>query len=55
MVTHVVGHLVDRLCICWPVCTSYAQVAEALEGKCRVLKMDSDDESEMASALNVSI
>ena len=30
------------------------QVAQALDGKCRVLKMDSDDESEMASTLNVS-
>lgn len=30
------------------------QVAEALKGKCRVFKLDSDDESDMSSTLNVS-
>lgn len=30
------------------------QVADALEGKCRVFKLDSDEHSDMASALNVS-
>lgn len=30
------------------------QVAHALDGKCRVLKMDSDDEADMAATLNVS-
>ncbi|CAM9471188.1 unnamed protein product, partial [Hapterophycus canaliculatus] len=30
------------------------QVSQALEGKCRVLKLDSDEEEAMAGALNVS-
>lgn len=31
-----------------------AQLSQALEGKCRVLKMDSDEEEDMAGTLNVS-
>lgn len=31
------------------------QVAEALEGECRVFKLDSDAEETMASSLNVGL
>lgn len=30
------------------------QLSQALEGKCRVLKLDSDEEEDMAGTLNVS-
>lgn len=33
---------------------SIEQLSHALEGKCRVLKLDSDEEEDMSSALNVS-
>lgn len=33
---------------------SDAQLSQALEGKCRVLKLDSDEEEDMAGTLNVS-
>lgn len=33
---------------------SVEQLSQALEGKCRVLKLDSDEEEDMSSALNVS-
>lgn len=34
---------------------SVEQLSQALEGKCRVLKLDSDEEEDMSGALNVSL